>query len=82
MRRANIVERAERRIVSLPGFALSTKHDADILVSNLSYTGCQFSSASRFKKGEIVELRILKRGAIAAEIRWAKGGRAGAHFID
>src|SRR6185369_94907 len=44
-------ERAERRPVELRGFALSKKHDSDILVSNVSYTGCEFMSDDRFKKG-------------------------------
>ena len=75
-------ERAERRPVELRGFALSKKHDSDILVSNVSYTGCEFMSDDRFKKGEIVELRIVKRGASNAEIRWSAEGRSGARFID
>ena len=58
------VERAERRTVSLRGFALNAKRDSDIEVSDLSYTGCRFDSGDRFRAGEVVELRLLKRGAI------------------
>ena len=76
------VERAERRPVSLRGFAISAKHDSDIEVSDLSYTGCRFDSGDKFKAGEVVEIRILKRGAIQAEVRWATEGRAGARFIE
>ena len=76
------VERAERRPVSLRGFALSPKHDADIEVSDLSYTGCRFVSGDKFRTGELVELRLLKRGAIQAEVRWAASGRAGARFVE
>jgi hypothetical protein len=76
------VERQERWPVSLRGFALSTKHDSDIEVSDLSYTGCRFDSEDKFKAGEVVELRILKRGAIEAEICWSADGRAGARFIE
>lgn len=68
--------------MSLRGFALSTKHDSDIEVSDLSYTGCRFDSEDKFKAGEVVELRILKRGAIEAEICWSADGRAGARFIE
>lgn len=75
-------ERADRRPVTLRGFALSKKHDSDIIVSDVSYTGCQFSSDDTFRKGELVELRILKRGAIDAEIRWSAHGRSGARFIE
>ena len=78
----DLVERAERRPVSLRGFALSPKHDSDIQVSDLSYAGCRFDSGDRFKTGEIVELRILKRGAIDAEIRWSSDGHAGARFVQ
>ena len=74
-------ERDKRWPVRLPGFALNAKHDSDILVSDVSYTGCQFTSDDSFKEGEVVELRIIKRGAVQAEIRWAADGRAGAHFI-
>ena len=74
-------ERADRRDVRLRGFALNATHDSDIIVSDVSYSGCRFSSGDAFKAGEIVELRIIKRGAIEAEIRWAAEGRAGARFI-
>lgn len=79
---SQLAERAERRAVCLRGFALNAKHDSDIIVSNVSYTGCLFTSEDKFKKGEIVELRLLKRGAIEAEIRWSGEGRAGARFVE
>jgi hypothetical protein len=75
-------ERADRRSVSLRGFALSATHDSDILVSDVSYTGCQFTSDDAFEAGETVELRIVKRGSSQAEIRWSADGRAGARFIE
>jgi hypothetical protein len=78
----DLMERAERWPVSLRGFALSPKHDSDIQVSDMSYTGCRFDSGDKFKTGEIVELRILKRGAIEAEIRWSSDGHAGARFVE
>lgn len=75
------IERAERRPVSLRGFALSPSRDCDIRVADVSYTGCQIDCDDSFEQGEIVELRILKRGAIDAEIRWSADGHAGARFI-
>ena len=79
---SKFVERPERWVVELKGFALNAKHDSDIELFDLSYTGCRFGCADKFKAGEIVELRILKRGAIQAEIRWSSGGCAGARFIE
>jgi hypothetical protein len=76
-----IAERDERHPVSLRGFALSSTRDCDIHVSEISYTGCQFACEDAFDAGELVELRILKRGAIDAEIRWSADGRSGARFI-
>lgn len=74
--------RAERWPVDLRGFALNEKRDCDIRLSELSYGGCQFSSEDAFSEGEVVELRIIKRGAIQAEIRWSAEGRAGARFVN
>lgn len=75
-------EREMRWPVSLRGFALNATHDSDILVSDVSYTGCQFASDDPFSEGEVVELRIIKRGAVQAEVRWAADGHAGARFIE
>jgi hypothetical protein len=74
--------RAERWPVDLRGFALSDKRDADIQVSELSYAGCQLHCEEPFDAGELVELRIIKRGAVQAEIRWADAGRAGVRFVN
>jgi PilZ domain len=76
------VERAERHPVSMRGFALSPTRDSDVRVRNISYTGCQLASDDKFAEGEIVELRIIKRGAMQAEVRWSAKGCAGARFID
>ena len=74
--------RDERRPVSMRAFALSSTRDSDVTVADLSYTGCRLDSDESFEAGEVVELRIMKRGAIAAEIRWAANGRAGARFLS
>lgn len=75
------VTRSERWPVDLPGFALSESRDSDVFVSQLSYEGCQFRSDDAFETGELVELRIIKRGAVQAEVRWSAEGRAGARFV-
>ena len=74
--------RDERRPVSMRAFARSSTRDSDVTVADLSYTGCRLDSDESFEAGEVVELRIMKRGAIAAEIRWAANGRAGARFLN
>jgi len=82
MNAKNYITRAERRPVELRGYALGPSRDSDIRVADLSYGGCQITSGDEFKTGEVVELRIIKRGAAAAEIRWSAGGRAGARFLN
>ena len=74
--------REERRPVSLRAFALSETRDSDVLVADLSYTGCQIYSPEPFQAGELFELRVVKRGLVQAEVRWARGDRAGARFIQ
>jgi hypothetical protein len=74
--------RAERWPVELRGFALSDTRDSDIMLSDLSYAGCQFRCEEPLSAGELVELRIIKRGAVQAEVRWADEGRAGARFVN
>ena len=76
------IDRAERRPVSLRGYALSETRDSDIMLADVSYTGCQIRCDDPLEKGEVVELRILKRGAIEAEIRWSKKDRSGARFLS
>lgn len=76
------VTRSERWPVDLRGFALNEKRDSDINISQLSYEGCQFRSEDAFQAGERVELRIIKRGAVQAEVRWSDDGRAGACFLS
>ncbi len=75
------VKRPDRRPVTMRGFALSETRDCDILLADLSYSGCGIHCDDRFRMGEVVELRVLKRGAVQAEIRWTAEGRAGAAFL-
>ena len=82
VRMKTFVMRQERRSVSLRGFALGDGRNSDVQVADLSYGGCRIHSDDAFKTGEVVELRIIKRGAVEAEIRWADDGRAGACFLN
>lgn len=77
------IRRADRhQVQDMRGFAMSDSRDSDVTVADLSYGGCKLISNERFDEGEVVELRIIKRGAVAAEIRWADDGRAGVRFIN
>ena len=76
------LDRAERRPVTMRGYALSGTRDSDILISDLSYTGCQIRCGDALKIGELLELRIVRRGAVRAEICWAAEGRAGLRFLN
>lgn len=82
MNSKTFIRRAERHSVDLRGFALGPARDSDVRVADLSYGGCQIHSDDEFSEGEVVELRIIKRGAAAAEIRWSTHGRAGVRFIN
>jgi hypothetical protein len=78
----SFAERAERHPVSMRGFAMSPTRDLDVRIRNLSYTGCQLACGEELAAGELVQLRIIRHGAIEAEIRWSADGRAGARFIE
>ena len=80
-RMRTFVMRQERHPVNLRGFALGPGRDSNVEVADLSYDGCQIRSEDKFKTGEMVELRIIKRGAIDGQVRWAANGRAGVSFV-
>ena len=77
----SFVSRDERRPVNLRGFALSDTRDSDVVLSDLSYGGCQIRSADTFERGETFELRVLKRGASHVEVCWVRDDCAGARFV-
>jgi hypothetical protein len=54
---------------------------ATVVVTNLSYQGCQLASDQPFVKGETVRLFLPDRGKVHAQIRWVRDGTAGARFI-
>ena len=77
----SFVNRDKRRPVQLRGFALSDTRDCDVVLSDLSYGGCQIRSADTFERGETFELRVVKRGASHVEVCWVRDERAGARFV-
>lgn len=74
--------RPDRRQVALRGFALADGVDADIIVSDLSYEGCQILSAQAFEIGNTLDLRIIGRGGVKGVVRWVADDRAGIRFVD
>ena len=73
--------RSERRPVSLSGFVVLADGSSDAArILDLSYEGCAIETAMPLAAGQRVSLSVLRRGAIDAEVRWAKGGKAGLVF--
>jgi|tagenome__1003787_1003787.scaffolds.fasta_scaffold20707940_2 hypothetical protein len=73
--------RAERRSVSMAGhILLAGGITHDILVTDLSYEGCGIETAAPLEPGQALKLSVLRRGALDAEVRWVKDGKAGLGF--
>jgi hypothetical protein len=76
------IPREYRKRVSLTGSA----HSGDgnqfrILVTNLSYAGCQFLSDERISRGDRLIVYLPGMGEIAGQARWVKGARCGVRFL-
>jgi hypothetical protein len=76
-------DRSERRRhVRMRGYIVTgdgTHHEINLL--DLSYEGCGIETKARLKAGDSVKLSVLRRGAIDAVVRWARGGQAGLAFV-
>ena len=73
--------RGERRPVSLRGHV--TREDgsiSEVLVLDLSCEGCGVQTPIQLDDGEKIELSLLRHGAIDAEVRWCRDGKAGLVF--
>jgi len=78
----NQSDRGLRRTVKLMGEAhWPGGRSAEVVLSNLSYDGCELSSRHSFQRGETIMLRLPDRGVIRAQIRWVRNGKAGARFL-
>jgi PilZ domain len=76
------VPRAPRRRVSLRGLARwEDGSSAPVLVSNISYRGCQLWTDHEIEYGETVTLTLPGYGRIEAHVRWVSGGAAGLRFL-
>jgi hypothetical protein len=63
--------REYRKRVSLVGSA--SREDGGsvrILVTNLSYAGCQLQSEQALDRGEIIQLRLPSMGNMNGQVRW------------
>jgi len=73
--------REERRKVNMHGYAMfedGTSHPIEVL--DLSYEGCGIETPVDLANGQRVKLSVLRRGAIDAEVRWYRDGKAGLVF--
>src|SRR3954469_8377285 len=52
-----------------------------VTVTNLSYTGCRLSADRDLIKGQTLRLFLPDLGQVHAQIRWVRGGMAGARFL-
>lgn len=73
--------RAERRRVSMTGHVMlpgGIAHEAT--VTDLSYEGCGIETQAPLEPGQAIKLSVLRRGAVDAEVRWVRDGKAGLGF--
>lgn len=76
------VDRSERRAVVMRGYVIvadGTHHEITLL--DLSYEGCGIETAVELAPAQRVKLSVLRRGAIDAEVRWCRQGKAGLVFV-
>ena len=76
------VDRSERRVVTMRGYVIledGTHHQISLL--DLSYEGCGVETDAALTVGDQVKLSVLSRGAVGAEVRWVRDGKAGLAFI-
>jgi hypothetical protein len=73
--------RRERRPVRLGAYGvLEDGQTVEVAVLDLSYEGCAIACQFELTPGERIKLYVLRRGAIAATVHWAKDGKAGLVF--
>lgn len=77
----NLRERGLRHSVRLDASVTrGNGAETTAIVTDLSLDGCCL--IGRFQIGEQVTVKIPKVGSLAAEVRWAFMGRAGARFVS
>ena len=72
------LSRSARRHVSLTGTARRADGSSlRVLVSNLSYEGCNLLCDKRLDMGEVIDLTVPGLGTMSAQVRWTAEERAG-----
>ena len=76
-----VVARGERRGIRLQAFVVPANgRGAEALLLDLSYEGCRIQSDVPLAAGDTVQLSVMRRGGIEAQVRWAEHGKAGLVF--
>ncbi len=75
--------RSPRRPVSLDGRLIrSDKSTIEIGLLDLNYDGCGIETPVALEAGEAIQLSVIGRGLIDAEVRWCRDGKAGLRFAS
>jgi hypothetical protein len=73
--------RRERRPIAMRGFLVRGGGITQAIeLVDLNYGGCGILTLVELTPGESVKLTVLGRGAMPAEVRWYKDGKAGLDF--
>ena len=76
-------KRELRRPVELSGYAtLPDGALAKVTIADLSYQGCSIAVPAPLEAGQTIQLSVVKRGAVEAEVRWCSNGKAGLLFKE
>jgi hypothetical protein len=74
--------RRPRRRTNLVAVVMSSDGvERRVLVSDLTYDGCQILGGHELMVGEAATLRMAGKGAIEAQVRWTDGDKAGLKFL-
>ncbi len=73
--------RRERRPVSMEGYIIRDGGATHVIqIVDLNYGGCGVRTPVQLRAGETIQLSVHNRGAIPAEVRWYRDGKAGLDF--
>jgi hypothetical protein len=79
--RSSSDRRRERRPVSMRGYIIRRGGETHVIqIIDLNYGGCGVQTPVALDPGEAIQLSVHNRGAIPAEVRWYRSGKAGLDF--